>query len=271
MKTMRYTSSQVCRFLGITKETLRHYESKGLIAPQIDGNNRYRYYTDWDIMTLVECRKYRSMEYSVGQVAKLMENDDLKVLEENVKEMADFYRAREEFYAHIREKETVTLREIQSYREDPHMVTDGPMDETVIYLAYTDIEQFQEDRFKYVNLQNMNMQDYAFSDFSLIIERKNAPSQIEYFIGGTSFRGKWAKQAAIPESKVRRYRFDRALSVLWEVNSRLLIPAGLFAFMKTEEEKRGLRLEGDVIGTLLCSTRLKRLFRFWFPVAERRG
>ena len=35
----------VCRLFGITPDTLRHYEKKGLLTPVTDPHSRYRYYT----------------------------------------------------------------------------------------------------------------------------------------------------------------------------------------------------------------------------------
>ena len=46
---MKYTAKDVCRMLNITRETLRYYEKVGIIHPEIDPVNKYRYYDDWDI------------------------------------------------------------------------------------------------------------------------------------------------------------------------------------------------------------------------------
>ena len=40
-----FTIGSVCRLFGITPDTLRHYEKKGLLTPVTDPHSRYRYYT----------------------------------------------------------------------------------------------------------------------------------------------------------------------------------------------------------------------------------
>jgi DNA-binding transcriptional MerR regulator len=54
---MEYSAKEVMNFLNINRETLRHYENMGLIHPRIDDKTHYRYYTDFDIETIAECRK----------------------------------------------------------------------------------------------------------------------------------------------------------------------------------------------------------------------
>ena len=65
---MKYTAKDVCRMLNITRETLRYYEKVGIIHPEIDPVNKYRYYDDWDINYIYECKKYQSLGFSVKEV-----------------------------------------------------------------------------------------------------------------------------------------------------------------------------------------------------------
>ena len=49
---MRYTQKDVCRAFDIKRDTLRHYERLGIIEPEVDPSNGYRYYDDWQINLL---------------------------------------------------------------------------------------------------------------------------------------------------------------------------------------------------------------------------
>ena len=46
---MRYKIGDVSRILGISTDLLRYYEKKGVVQPQKDKSNDYRYYDTWDI------------------------------------------------------------------------------------------------------------------------------------------------------------------------------------------------------------------------------
>ena len=52
---MRYKIGDVSRILGISTDLLRYYEKKGVVQPQKDKNNDYRYYDTWDINFLIDC------------------------------------------------------------------------------------------------------------------------------------------------------------------------------------------------------------------------
>ena len=58
---MKYTQKDVCRLLNITRETLRHYEKEGLIVPEIDPVNQYRWYDADTVFLISECKRYQAM------------------------------------------------------------------------------------------------------------------------------------------------------------------------------------------------------------------
>ena len=74
---MEYSAKEVMNFLNINRETLRHYENMGLIHPRIDDKTHYRYYTDFDIETIAECRKYRSADFSIKEIDKIKHIENL--------------------------------------------------------------------------------------------------------------------------------------------------------------------------------------------------
>ena len=44
-----YTIGQVAKFLGVSRDTLKFYEEKGLVKPQQNSENGYRTYNHFDI------------------------------------------------------------------------------------------------------------------------------------------------------------------------------------------------------------------------------
>lgn len=83
---MRYTQKDICRAFDIKRDTLRHYERLGIIQPQIDAGNGYRYCDDWQINLLWECKRYQAMGFSLAQVRDILHRDTLADVEQSVDE-----------------------------------------------------------------------------------------------------------------------------------------------------------------------------------------
>ncbi len=84
MGRKKLLKNEVIKLFNTTSETLRHYEKKGLLKPEIDDNN-YRLYDFEDIQTLRQIFLLKDLELSIeemGQLQKgdLQEKDYLKML-----------------------------------------------------------------------------------------------------------------------------------------------------------------------------------------------
>lgn len=77
----KYTISQMAQLLSTSKDTLRYYDKIGLIKP-IRGTNKYRYYTQTDLLIFqyIEVMKYAGL--SLSQISAIM-NDVEKKSERN--------------------------------------------------------------------------------------------------------------------------------------------------------------------------------------------
>lgn len=89
---MEYSAKEVMNFLNINRETLRHYENMGLIHPRIDDKTHYRYYTDFDIETIAECRKYRSADFSIKEIDKIKHIDSLSQYVSILEQKQEYYK-----------------------------------------------------------------------------------------------------------------------------------------------------------------------------------
>lgn len=75
---------QVSSMLNLSAETLRFYESEGVVSPKrIDGST-YRIYDMWDVFRLIECMKYRGMGFSLKSIKELVETDTLEMIDERI-------------------------------------------------------------------------------------------------------------------------------------------------------------------------------------------
>lgn len=72
---MKYTISEMSELLGVTTHMLRNYEKLGIISPEIDKNNGYRYYTVLDTRRFILSRAFHSAGIPLTICADIMNQD----------------------------------------------------------------------------------------------------------------------------------------------------------------------------------------------------
>lgn len=72
----------VCRLYGITPDTLRHYEAKGLIHPWRDPASGYRYYSvaELDVIDLILAA--RTLGIPLAEIRRVIESEDVAAYRE---------------------------------------------------------------------------------------------------------------------------------------------------------------------------------------------
>lgn len=81
-----YKIGEVSRVFGIPNETLRYYESRGIITPKRDVESGYRYYDVWDMNFLLDSLWYRSYGFSLADVGSMVNSDDLETFDERYRQ-----------------------------------------------------------------------------------------------------------------------------------------------------------------------------------------
>jgi DNA-binding transcriptional MerR regulator len=69
---MKYRIGDVERILGIPAETLRYFEKKGIIIPNKNEVNNYRFYDTLDLNKLVAYKFFRGMEFSLDESMEMV-------------------------------------------------------------------------------------------------------------------------------------------------------------------------------------------------------
>lgn len=72
MKT--YKIGEIAKMLGISAETIRNYEKKGLICPYKEESN-YRYFDIIQINHLLNLQKYQKYGYTLHEIREIMAED----------------------------------------------------------------------------------------------------------------------------------------------------------------------------------------------------
>ena len=70
----KHKISEIASLLGVTTHMLRYYEKRGIIRPEVDPENGYRYYSVIDTRRFNLCRVYRSLGFSLDESKQLLEN-----------------------------------------------------------------------------------------------------------------------------------------------------------------------------------------------------
>lgn len=74
----KFKIGEASKVLGMTNDTLRYYESKGIIVPKRDPESGYRYYDPWDMDYLLDSLGLRSYGFSVSAINHMINEDDLE-------------------------------------------------------------------------------------------------------------------------------------------------------------------------------------------------
>lgn len=73
----KYRTGELLSYLGVSRDTLRYYEEKGLLSPKKNDINNYRDYDIYDVYTIMIIDFYKKRGMSIGQIQALLKNSDI--------------------------------------------------------------------------------------------------------------------------------------------------------------------------------------------------
>ena len=76
-----YNIGEVSKYLGISRDTLKFYESKGLINPKKNSGNGYREYDHFDIYDITTINFYREIDIEIKRIQEIKKNMSIEDLE----------------------------------------------------------------------------------------------------------------------------------------------------------------------------------------------
>ena len=84
----RYKISEFSEYSGVNVDTLRFYEKMGLLHPYHHPENNYRFYSDYDLLNLMQIRLMRSMDIPIAALQK-QETRNLHELHNSISAQVD--------------------------------------------------------------------------------------------------------------------------------------------------------------------------------------
>ena len=270
---MRYKIGDVSRILGISADLLRYYEKKGVVRPQKDQNNDYRYYDTWDINFLIDCLWFKHFGFGIPQVAYMVTDcyhgDLISLLDEKSDQMASEIRKQEQLLARLRE-----------YREAVERVKAG--------LGVCDIQDSPElicylNRFNYSynytpEMQRLSRQWQEYMPFTqryFEIPQEGLMGDGADFAWGFSLRTPYAEELDVQvKPPVKRLPSRRCIHSAFRSAGKNAFTPRHLSFLLDFAKEQELKISGNAMGTLVCSVReegsddLTGYFEVWLPVED---
>ncbi len=267
---MEYTAKEVMNFLNINRETLRHYENMGLIHPRIEDKNHYRYYTDFDIETIAECRKYRSADFSIKEIDKIKHISSLPQYVSILEQKQEYYEKQALYYSKLIHKNNETLDKLHSIINHLQLITIEELNECYLFPASYDFNHFIEDKDKYLNFSSTEHEDFAFADFSILIKKDDFINQRTNYIGGTSFSKDWIEFLNISVEHMIHIKKQKALSTIIVIKDDFVTDYSMFEPVLQYIQEHHLVISDDIFATQIAKLRedqdKNRYLKVWIPI-----
>ena len=270
---MRYKIGDVARILGISTDLLRYYEKKGVVTPQKDKTNDYRYYDTWDINFLIDCLWYKRFGFGIPQVAYMVTDcyhgDLISLLDEKGDQLESELRRQEQLLGRLREYREAVQR-VKAFLGVCE-IADSP--ELICYL----------NRFNYSynytpEMQKLSRQWQEYMPFTqryFEIPQVGLLGKGDDFAWGFSLRTAYAEELNVPvKPPVKKLGSRRCIHSAFKSSGKNAFTPRHLRFLLDYAEREGLRVTGPAMGTLVCSVReegseeLTGYFEVWLPIED---
>lgn len=253
---MKYSIGEFAKLIGVTVDTVRLYEKQGIITPEKDEKNNYRYFDDLDVRDILTSRWYRSLGLPLKTTTELIQHASYEDVENKISER---YMALE---AEIKSKQAL-LQQIASFKNDFLHLKDmvGVVYEkklgTLYRLKQTNQNALISDA-STSNIQKM-MDALPYTLYTLCINQSalersmTSPAVNAYpFDWGVGIFSEDFHHTQIESTHdFDAFDLSNCLStVVCSSNDDIIHPDALSPLFKTLQSKK-LKIDGDLIGRLI--------------------
>lgn len=120
--TPRYTRGEVCRVLGVTKDTLRHYENCGLLKPEENKKNKYKYYSIADLEILNVILFLRTIDVPIHEIPRFIQCKDIETYGDFLDEQIKKAISKINYWNQVKNILDYLKKTLDDYRKVPHKV-----------------------------------------------------------------------------------------------------------------------------------------------------
>ena len=183
MNKSKYLIGDVANLMGISRDTLRHYEKRGLLTARKAANG-YRYYTEADISRFISILYQRKMDIRLDDIATLWDEHGsvdspehlCDIIRQRLNEEEEAIRNHKRTIARLRMSQK-DCENIQKYTGKVMQCTMPPsyiIDPAVDF--HDGIEQWFQYTREHAGLDNM----YLFDEYQIHAEAESASLTLDY-------------------------------------------------------------------------------------------
>lgn len=262
----KYTAHDIARFCNVTKETLRHYESVGLIHPLINKENNYRMYSDYDVETVVECRRWRSMDLSIPEIRQLYEAEHVEACQNILQH--NHSRLQEEITRLQRQnrKNQELLNELQEAREHLDQVSLEQPEAFWFSSCYEDFYQYDKDPNLYRCFSQVPADEIGFADFSMIIPRSVFLDRQASYQAGIAISVRWAEELQLSDGDMQYIQPGKCAVYTTELEHDFLLSQLKRQRILSVLNSQGLQMKDTLYVREIIHLKTCRLMKYLFPV-----
>ncbi len=110
-----YKIGEFSRINKISQRMLRYYDEKGILKPEKNETNGYRYYTNEDIAKANKIKLLRKYHFSIDEINNVLEMDAKTMKNKYEQKIAELYEKTIEYYQ--------LIEEMKSYIEQKNKIT----------------------------------------------------------------------------------------------------------------------------------------------------
>lgn len=268
---MKYKIGEVSRILNIPLETLRYYESKDIVHPVKDKENNYRYYDAWDINFLIECKKFRSLDFSLSEIQDILHKDNLSNFIDKINDRQRYYNERLKYYTLLVEKNRGYKNSLEHIEENLNKFTLTERPEIFYFIHRFNYEYKSKDEMD--GLFEIWLEFFPFVDVLLEIKTEDVLCRDirNNYNWGFSLEKKYIDELNIPvNDKVTHAKKTRCLYTVICAGEKGSFSTKLLDDAMKFIENEGYQLSGAVTGNLLARTHekngYKRYIEIWIPI-----
>lgn len=166
MEKNRYLIGDVANLMGLSRDTLRYYEKRGILTSE-KGENGYRYYTDRDISKMVGVLYQRKMDIGLNDMEQYWTGDSSleqlqKLTAARLEEEQLALRKHEQTIARLQ----VTQRDCENFQHHLNQVTLQNFPDAYVIIPHANMKESIELWFQYTKeFDGLDMM-YMFDEYT---------------------------------------------------------------------------------------------------------
>ncbi|MDD8048004.1 MAG: MerR family transcriptional regulator [Thomasclavelia sp.] len=246
---MKYTTKDVCKIYDITRDTLRYYEKVGIIHPEIDKTNNYRYYDDWDINYLGECKKYQSLGFTIKEITKIFKDGTLEEMINLTQSKQKDFTNKLRFYELLVKYNDQYIGKLKSIETNLNQFSIVDTNNRYIIPNREKFEYKLDD--KILDSFHDTLKEYSFYDNTVLIKLDDYKANNGIFLWGNSIASTFVPYVSTSTKNMYLLPGHKCLYTIIDAGERWNFSYKLFDNAIKYINKHNYTICGDIYGNLL--------------------